>query len=172
MADSSSKKDDLLDVLDELEEVESGVVEEEEFSAAGDLDEDIDQTRREKVAVPEIQPFDRALNSDDLIDDIPDTAEDNEPEPVFNTEESFTPSKSVDKKKKTMQGVAIIAGAVILLIIMFVPENSKIKKDEADTKRINRRSFTEMKQYSSDDPDGAGTENEREEEQPSPLKLP
>jgi len=54
MADSSSKKDDLLDVLDELEEVESGVVEEEEFSGPGDLDEDIDQTRSEKVDVPEI----------------------------------------------------------------------------------------------------------------------
>lgn len=171
MADSSSKKDDLLNVLDELEEVESGVVEEEDFSDPGDLDEDIGQTRREKVAVPEIQPFDRALNSDDLVDDIPDTAEDNEPEPVFNTEESFTPSKSVDKKKKTMQGVAIIAGAVILLIIMFVPENSKkSKKDESETKRINTDEvLREMKQYSSDDLRRKQERKTREEQQEQPI---
>ncbi len=171
MADNSSKKDDLLDVLDELEEVESGVVEEEEFSGPGDLDEDIDQTRREKVAAPEIQPFDRALNSDDLVDDISDTDEEEEPEPVFNTEESFAPSKSVSKKKKTMQGVAIIAGAVILLIIMFVPENSKkSKKDESETKRINTDEvLREMKEYSSDDLRRKQERKTREEQQEQPL---
>ncbi|HSW60891.1 MAG TPA: hypothetical protein VLJ60_08835 [bacterium] len=166
-----SKKDDLLDVFDELEEVESGVVEEEEFSAAGDLDEDIDINRSEKVAVPEMQPFDRALNSDDLVDDIPEMSEDNDPEPVFNTEESFAPSKSVSKKKKTMQGVAIIAGAVLLLIVMFVPEKSKkSKKDETDTKRINTDEvLREMKQYSSDDLRRQQERKTREDHAEQPL---
>ncbi|HPS31745.1 MAG TPA: hypothetical protein PLZ43_15930 [bacterium] len=160
---------DLLGAFEEDFEKETGIVEEIEESDPGDLDEDIDINRTEKISVP--VNTDRGLNADDLIDNIPEEAEEPEPEISVNTEESFKPSKTFDKKKKVMQGAVIITAALMLLAIIIVPEfkkNKKVKETAviSETDKI----IEEMKEYSADDLKKKREREAREETAEIPIK--
>ena len=79
-------------------------------------------------------PFESSGNEDDILSDLVDDLSENgeSEEPEYNTEESFAPSKEVKNTKKIMQMTALIAGTLLLIIAIVIPQIAKkeLKKGE------------------------------------------
>ncbi|MDX9801787.1 MAG: hypothetical protein RBT69_10680 [Spirochaetia bacterium] len=183
MGNSDKNKKDILDIVDNLIEDESGISSGNENlhsdDLVNDLDEDVENRTERNIELPfkdEEEENDKPETSGDLVNDLDEDDEEQEnelPEITKNPDESFTASKKLNKSKKTMQGVAAIAGAVILLIIMIVPAGKKEKKeDEAESReRIDTDEILrEMKQYSGDDLRKKQERRNREAMPDTPIK--
>lgn len=186
----SDKDNDILSVMDEIEEDESGVSGESFKSSENDIEEDLIEELEEEESIDKIQepfrikedadPFPSETPSfdpekninlsneneppqsadntpDDLVDDLEIEDDDNDDD--FDDDKvedsgSFAPSKAMSKSKKTMQLVAVIGGAVLLIAVMFLPSMSKKKKDKdtqeekiVDTEQV----LKDMKNYTGED---------------------
>jgi len=174
---NGKEKEDLIDLFEDISEKESGIsVGKDDTDSGDDLVDDLDDVNKRTVELPfstedeKEEDFSGAdIEAADLVDDLEngEAEEEDSPETEVNTEESFAPSKKIDKSKKTMQITALVAGAILFGIVLFLPDSEKKKKGgEEESGRINTDEILrDMKNYS-------GSDMRKKEERRSRQAMP